>query len=334
MKKLLLGLGTLSLAILPVAAMVSCSATPSLNEETNKLNISVASKIKDVTTTIVATEINSALNEDAKLAAVDKYATLPTLADGFKLEVKSAEVNGETVEIKITVTETANTDTTTNSKDAIFTIKELVAVKPTLETEFNKINTNRETIIPSKTSTAAAASIIVASDKDSKEATLKLLVDIPTLAEGFTLEVKSAKINSTTKTSIDVLIAVTEIANTDTTTNSKEATLTITGLTISPLLSEQLSIMNVTLETKIKQTTTLTIDSINKELDMVKKIAILKTLVDVPMLAEGFIFEISTSEIDKNNNTMVNVGLKIIEIVQGVDAAENGILKINNLIAV
>jgi tRNA-binding EMAP/Myf-like protein len=330
MKKLLLGLGTVSLAILPVAAMVSCSSTPSLDEQISKLNISVGSKIKDATTITVATEINTASDAIAKLAIVEKFANLPKLADGFTLEVKTAEINGSTVEIKITVTEIANT----NSKDTIFTIKELVSVKPTLETEFNKININRETIVPIKTATAAAASIIIANDKDSKEAALKLLVDLPILADGFTLEVKSVKINSKTKTSVDVLIVVTETSNIDTTTNSKDATLTITGLTISPSLSEQLAIMNVTLETKINQTTTLTVDSINNELDMTKKIMILKTIVDLPILADGFIFEISTSEVDKTNNRMVNVGLKIIEIVQGADAAEHGNLKINNLIAV
>jgi tRNA-binding EMAP/Myf-like protein len=330
MKKLLLGLGTVSLAILPVAAMVSCSSTPSLDEQISKLNISVGSKIKDATTITVATEINTASDAIAKLAIVEKFANLPKLADGFTLEVKTAEINGSTVEIKITVTEIANT----NSKDTIFTIKELVSVKPTLETEFNKININRETIVPIKTATAAAASIIIANDKDSKEAALKLLVDLPILADGFTLEVKSVKINSKTKTSVDVLIVVTETSNIDTTTNSKDATLTITGLTISPSLSEQLAIMNVTLETKINQTTTLTVDSINNELDMTKKIMILKTIVDLPILADGFIFEISTSEVDKTNKRMVNVGLKIIEIVQGADAAEHGNLKINNLIAV
>ncbi|MGL5732705.1 MAG: hypothetical protein ACRCXE_01370 [Metamycoplasmataceae bacterium] len=63
MKKLLLGLGTLPLAVLPVAAMVSCSST----EKTNELNITLVSNFTTVTAaniTDAITQIKAATNSE------------------------------------------------------------------------------------------------------------------------------------------------------------------------------------------------------------------------------------------------------------------------------
>jgi hypothetical protein len=218
MKKLLLGLGTLSLAILPVAAMVSCSAEEPIIEnkatvktEAKKLNIEVASKIKDVTTTDVTTAINDAKTPAEKILAIKKYATLPTIATGFTLEVKSAttvDVELSTVvEIMIVVSETATPEKTAN---ATFSITELKVDQtiPTLASEVDKFKTAVSTSI-TDTALIAEEEFTNATTPAGKLEALNIYYLIPKLAEGFTLEVKSGKVNPTTNTTLDVFFRIT-----------------------------------------------------------------------------------------------------------------------------
>ena len=199
MKKLLLGLGTLSLAILPVAAMVSCSTEtkPTLEAEAEKFNVSVASKLKDVTTTDVAKEINEAKTPETRLVAVEKYATLPTMAEGFTLEIKSAIIKAvelsTVVEVIITVTETTNTDTATNSKDVLFSISELMIDQtiPTLASEAEKFSAVTTTSTDVTAITAAAAIVALQTQEERMKEVAKYAT-LPVLSDGFTFEIVSA----------------------------------------------------------------------------------------------------------------------------------------------
>ena len=234
MKKLLLGLGTLSLAILPVAAMVSCSATtPTLETEATKFTTEVVTKDTTAVTSAVVKEITDGADAAARLVSVEKYATLPTIAEGFTFEVKTAAVKVvaelQNVEVIITVTETANTDTATNSKDATLTITGLAVDStievPTLETEAAKFV--EVAAIDGKIKVADAATAINdAADAAAKQIALEVYTILPTLAEGFSLEVKSAAADTTVKTTLNVTITIT-----DATSTTKDVTLVITGFT-------------------------------------------------------------------------------------------------------
>ena len=66
--KLLLGLGTVSLVILPVAAMVSCSTIETtLDTEVEKLNISKATKTPTTVVTAAIDSINNSTDAPTKL---------------------------------------------------------------------------------------------------------------------------------------------------------------------------------------------------------------------------------------------------------------------------
>jgi hypothetical protein len=234
MKKLLLGLGTLSLAILPVAAMVSCSATtPTVETEAKKLTVEVAVKdaeLAKVLTSAVVTEITDAKEAAAKLVVVEKYTTIPTIAEGFTFEIKSAAVKvvaeAQVVDVTITVTETA---TPANTATATLSITGLTVdssiVTPTLDTEAAKFET-AETLKPAIETTVAAAAITGATDAVAKKIALEVYINLPTLADGFTFEVKTATVDVKVNTTLNVTITIT-----DATAVTKDVTLVITGFT-------------------------------------------------------------------------------------------------------
>ena len=235
MKKLLLGLGTISLAILPVAAMVSCSTTtPTLDTEATKFTVSLEAKTPATTTTAAVDSITNAADAKAKLTALETLVgkeKLPTIAEGFTFEVKSAMVNTKlntTVDVKIMITETDSTETVKN-KEATLSITKLTAAEApsaTLDTEAAKLNVSAVTKTPATTQAAAIATIT--GNATAKLAALKVLADVPTLADGFTIEVTAAAASGTTD--MTVSITITETAGTAG-SNTKDVTFTVTGLT-------------------------------------------------------------------------------------------------------
>ena len=237
MKKLLLGLGTVSLAILPVAAMVSCSTTETtLDTEATKFTVSLEAKTPATTTTEAVKSIMDGKDAPAKLLALETLVgkdKLPTIADGFTFEVKSAMVNSKTdttVDVKITITETDSTETV-KTKDATLSITKLTKATepagPTLDTEVAKLNISQVTKTPATVVTVAIDSITNAADSAAKLLALKVLADVPELEVGFSIEVKSATISGTTD--MTVIITVTQDGTEPIAT--KDAIFTITGLT-------------------------------------------------------------------------------------------------------
>ena len=233
MKKLLLGLGTISLAILPVAAMVSCSTTtPTLDTEAANLAKEFKAKTATTTTTAAVKSITDAKDAVAKLAALKVLVDVPALAEGFAFEVKSATINSTKptqVDVKITVTETGSTEATKPTKDVTLLITGLTAgeaVEATLDTEAAKFG-SKVTKTPNTTQADALATF-TGDDAAAKLAALKVLVDVPTLADGFTFEVKSAAVSGATD--LDVKITITKTAGATT----KDVTFKVTGLKVTP----------------------------------------------------------------------------------------------------
>ena len=327
MKKLLLGLGTVSLAILPVAAMVSCSTTETtLDTEATKFTVSLEAKTPATTTTEAVKSIMDGKDAPARLLALETLVgkdKLPTIADGFTFEVKSAMVNSKTdttVDVKITITETDSTETV-KTKDATLSITKLTEIKTTIETEFAKINREVQTITPHKTAIAAASSIITPIGMDEKMISLRKIADFPSPANGFTFEVNLVTINSITPTTIDVKITITETDGGKT----KDATLSITNLIISPTLSSEIAKINVTISTKTPDITIAeALLMINNPISQEEKKNALSTLVNIPLLSEGFTFLIQTAEVSQNE---IIVGIKVSTIIT-LDIFESTVLKI------
>jgi hypothetical protein len=216
MKKLLLGLGTLSLAILPVAAMVSCSAeTPTVETEAKKLTVEVAVKDAELTkvlTSAVVTEITDAADAAAKLVVVEKYTTIPTIAEGFTFEIKSAAVKvvaeAQVVDVTITVTETA---TPTNTATATLSITGLTVdssiVTPTLETEKAKF-ISADTLSAKGTAAEAATAINAETEAVAQKRLIETFANLPTLAAEFSYAFKSAAADETTATTLNVTFTI------------------------------------------------------------------------------------------------------------------------------
>ena len=223
MKKLLLGLGTISLAILPVAAMVSCSTTtPTLDTEATKFTVSLEAKTPATTTTAAVDSITNAADAKAKLTALETLVgkeKLPTIAEGFTFEVKSAMINTKlntTVDVKIMIAETDSTETV-KTKEATLSITKLTATEApsaTLETEAAKFNISKAVKEEMSTLTSAGAVELldVAIGAPAKLSALETLVgieNVPTLAAGFTFKVTTA-IVGINKTTVEVIITVIE----------------------------------------------------------------------------------------------------------------------------
>ena len=240
MKKLLLGLGTVSLAILPVAAMVSCSTTETtLDTEATKFTVSLEAKTPATTTTEAVKSIMDGKDAPAKLLALETLVgkdKLPTIADGFTFEVKSAMVNSKTdttVDVKITITETDSTETV-KTKDATLSITKLTkatAPTTTLALEAAKYDISLAVLSTEAAKTSAAAAALFTGDAAAQLAVLKTLVgdNVPTTSEGFTFEVTTAVVGSV-NTTVEVTITVTETAGTPG-SNTATGKMTITGLT-------------------------------------------------------------------------------------------------------
>jgi hypothetical protein len=231
MKKLLLGLGTVSLAILPVAAMVSCS-TPAtaLDTEASKFEGTTTAKVTTVTAQSVADEFTAAKDEVTKDAILlaNSTSTPVKASEGFTSMIKSMTVNAETnttLDVVFTITEVPVTEETPaaepTTKDATFTITGFAApAEATLETEAAKFTT-AVTLLTAGTSTEAATAIV------TDKAILETFYKAPTLANGFDFTITSVD-GTTADTVLTVVISVTDGKKA-----AKEVTFTVTGFTAS-----------------------------------------------------------------------------------------------------
>ena len=220
MKKLLLGLGTLSIAILPVAAVVSCgteSAT-TLEKEAAKFTTTVT-KTPTTTTEVAVKSITDAADATAKATALAVFAEVPTVSEGFTTEVKSAAVDTTTkttVNVKIVITETAG-EAGKNTKEVIFSVTGLTAVEtpetPTMETEIAKFPATEVSKIVTDNAATAAPKIT--------EETLETYFTTVELATGFSYKFTTATASGDT---VDLVLTVTgPVAPT------KDVTISLTG---------------------------------------------------------------------------------------------------------
>ena len=323
MKKLLLGLGTVSLAILPVAAMVSCSTTETtLDTEATKFTVSLEAKTPATTTTEAVKSIMDGKDAPAKLLALETLVgkdKLPTIADGFTFEVKSAMVNSKTdttVDVKITITETDSTETV-KTKDATLSITKLTkatAPTTTLALEAAKYDISKPTQDKAITANGALALFVAADTSELKTGILETLVgkdNVPKTSPGFTFEVTTVVVGSD-NTTVEVTITVTEIAGTPG-SNTATGKMTITDFTTTLALeAAKYDIPLAVLPGEASKTSTDAAALFTG--DAAAQLVVLKTLVgdNVPTTSDGFTFEV-TGAVVGTVDTTVEVTITVTE---------------------
>ncbi|MGL6125316.1 MAG: hypothetical protein ACRC1F_02375 [Metamycoplasmataceae bacterium] len=219
MKKLLLGIGASLLAILPIAAVVSCSSSTPIETEAAKFK-SAETINNGVTADEAAKAITTASTPEAKKTELAKYYKAPELSTGFTFDVKDAKVNSKTsttLDVTVTIEET---EVEANTKDITFEITKFMSAVEFEAAKFKEAVTKDATI----TATVAAKAINDASTQEAKKTELAKYFTIPALSDGFTYEIMKVEASGT---KIDVEIKVSQ------TTPSENATVkfSVTGFT-------------------------------------------------------------------------------------------------------
>ncbi|MGL5205773.1 MAG: hypothetical protein ACRC7B_02555 [Metamycoplasmataceae bacterium] len=216
MKKLLFGIGTLSLAIIPIGILVSCSSstdtTPTINTELDKF-VPTVTKSTTQTSTEAAKSITEAATPDAKKTVLGTFIDFPKLDKGFDFDVEKAWPN-PTKDKVIVVTVSVYDKSNTNTKlDKDFEISGF-ANSTDLEKAALKFALPVDAFI-SITSSESTRRISEAVSPDDKKFELETIVSsakIPT-TEGYTFEVKAASFELETATQMEVSITLTEMSS-------------------------------------------------------------------------------------------------------------------------
>ena len=218
MKKLLLGLGTLSIAILPVAALVSCGDTTS----TTDLGITTTEVTQEIIT--AAAEV---INQKAPATEAEIIIALQTVFTGITADNYKNFVTTATIDV---ITLKANSGfafgETTENEEPVTT---LISIATSLETELSKFNDPIITKTLDAKASLAADSINNETTPETKSIALAKFAIMPTPAKGFTYEVESASVDTRVITSVNVKVTITEIAGT-VGLNTKEAILIVIKL--------------------------------------------------------------------------------------------------------
>ncbi|MGL4252431.1 MAG: hypothetical protein ACRDCJ_00900 [Metamycoplasmataceae bacterium] len=219
MKKILFGLGSLSLVILPIGILASCSSssdiTPTINTEAEKFVNSVT-KISTQTSTEAAKTITDATTSEAKKTALKIFIDFPKLDDEFDFDVKKAWANPTKDGVIVVTVSVYDKSDTTIRLDKDFEISGFVA-STNLEKAALKFSIPVDAAI-NITSKESTKRISEAPSAEDKKAVLEEIVSpnkIP-MTEGFTFEVKGASFKDETATQMEVAITVIETSSSKT----------------------------------------------------------------------------------------------------------------------
>ncbi|MGL5205024.1 MAG: hypothetical protein ACRC63_02120, partial [Metamycoplasmataceae bacterium] len=216
MKKLLFGLGSLSLAVIPIAVLASCSSStntePTVNTEADKFK-TTRTKATTLTATVASNTITNAEDPATKKAALQTLIDFPKLDDDFDFSVENSwPKSSDDKAIVVTVSVFAKSDTTTKIEKnfevngfADATELEKAALKFSVPVDTN-------ILITSSLSTLWINEAVGPEAKKEALESLVKITDIPT-TPGFTFEVKSACFNSENKYQIEVSITITQISS-------------------------------------------------------------------------------------------------------------------------
>ncbi|MGL5591902.1 MAG: hypothetical protein ACRDCJ_00910, partial [Metamycoplasmataceae bacterium] len=320
-KKISLGIGATLLTAIPLVAIVSCtqSSEKSINEidnEAKKFNITVETTKKDLVSTDVVNNMNTAL--DASLELKSLVSSLPTIDNKFDFRVKNTSLKSTentTIEVSIIVFEKADTS---NERSAIYSIEGFTAPSEIIDIEDQvKLFDNSITIFESTVDPQVLVDAVNgASSSQEKLNVIKGYVNVPTLDDAFELEVLSAIVREGVggvRTTVDVSLKIIERANPNIFRN---VTLKIEGFqSIDDLSDINLEIAKFgSRKTKSPNTPAFkVVDEINS-VDEDLKIHSLALVADIPTLAYGYDFKVKSASLNSNNKSIINVLILIFNI--------------------
>ncbi|MGL5643717.1 MAG: hypothetical protein ACRCW3_03005, partial [Metamycoplasmataceae bacterium] len=320
-KKISLGIGATLLTAIPLVAIVSCtqSSEKSINEidnEAKKFNITVETTKKDLVSTDVVNNMNTAL--DASLELKSLVSSLPTIDSKFDFRVKNTSLKSTentTIEVSIIVFEKADTS---NERSAIYSIEGFTAPSEIIDIEDQvKLFDNSITIFDSTVDPQVLVDAVNgASSSQEKLNTIKGYVNVPKLDDDFELEVLSAIVREGVggvRTTVDVSLKIIERANPNVFRN---VTLKIEGFQSTDDLSDiNLEIAKFgSRKTKSPNTPAFkVVDEINS-VDEDLKIHSLALVADIPTLAYGYDFKVKSASLNSNNKSIINVSILIFNI--------------------
>ncbi|MGL4252379.1 MAG: hypothetical protein ACRCRQ_02425, partial [Metamycoplasmataceae bacterium] len=320
-KKISLGIGATLLTAIPLVAIVSCtqSSEKSINEidnEAKKFNITVETTKKDLVSTDVVNNMNTAL--DASLELKSLVSSLPTIDSKFDFKVKNTSLKSTentTIEVSIIVFEKADTS---NERSAIYSIEGFTAPSEIIDIEDQvKLFDNSVTIFDSTVDPQMLVDAVnEASSSQEKLNVIKGYVNVPTLDDAFELEVLSAIVREGVggvRTTVDVSLRIIERANPNIFRN---VTLKIEGFqSIDDLSDINLEIAKFgSRKTKSPNTPAFkVVDEINS-VDEDLKIHSLALVADIPTLAYGYDFKVKSASLNSNNKSIINVLILIFNI--------------------
>ncbi|MGL5205325.1 MAG: hypothetical protein ACRC7B_00195 [Metamycoplasmataceae bacterium] len=310
-KKILLGFSASLLMALPISTMIACSSTSDekIDVEAAKFETSTNTK-KSMTSQEAVSSIRMASTPEAKRIVLLEFASVPTLDKEFDYEVLSASIDNQvnsTVNIVINVFEIS--DKENNNKSVTYKVMNFSIQAPDIDTETEKFYDIVSTKRPNLDS-IQAIEMINGKNPTEALAALKILADVPTLAEGFLFTVTGAAVSKTINTTIDVSIIVSRPITDET----KNTTFRVAGFKPGINLDTEAGKFDRTIPTISPETAAESaVESIQNAVNALDKLEALKVFAFVPTLSEKFDFEVLSSQIDDQVKTTVNVEIRVFE---------------------
>ncbi|MGL5591107.1 MAG: hypothetical protein ACRDCH_03510 [Metamycoplasmataceae bacterium] len=177
-----------------------------------------------------------------------------------------------------------------------------------IDTEIKKFNTSVQTKNKDLIAYDAAQTIENAPTQEEKLKALEAIANVPKISKEYEMTIKSAKVNETTKTTIDVLVSIHEKTKPDI---KKDTTFKVEGFKVDTLEIEASKFNDPVQTNDLSLTVTEAIARVNDATDQVAKLNALKTFVDVPSVSPGFGIEIMEIKVDPASNTTLNVTMSI-----------------------
>ncbi|MGL5205775.1 MAG: hypothetical protein ACRC7B_02565 [Metamycoplasmataceae bacterium] len=314
-KKILLGIGATLLTALPLAAIVSCTQSTTnpniiIDTQAKLFNNPITTSNPHVDPQLVVDTINEAASSQEKLTVVRVYANVPTLSDGFELEVISAavrerETSKEAVDVSIRIVETANINIFREVILKIEGFQSINLIESDIYTEAAKFDV-ATTKLHNTSAIKVVNNINSVEGEQNKLYSLSLIVDLPTLTYGYSFKVISANINLTDKSVVDVIISVFHVNKPS---DSTETTYEIRGFKISDLVTEASKFVNT--RTSSKFSALEIVDKIQFAPSPEGKILLLSNVSTLPKLEDGFSFQIEWVIEDESNNSLIWVIISV-----------------------
>ncbi|MGL5205777.1 MAG: hypothetical protein ACRC7B_02575 [Metamycoplasmataceae bacterium] len=177
-----------------------------------------------------------------------------------------------------------------------------------IDTEIKKFNITVQTKNKDLLAYDSAKTIEDANTPENKLKALEVFANVPKISKGYELVVKSASVNATTKTTIDVLISIHE---TDKPEIKKDATFKVEGFKVDTLEIEAKRFEDPKQTNDTSLTVIEAIARVNDAVDQPAKLEALKTFVDVPNVSLGFGILIMEINPDPESTTSINVKISV-----------------------